>query len=71
MYWQHVIGMVCVLAACHRYGVCTVGCVACGLFIVLCFSVFLKPLNFHCFRCLFSDVLINNMHSELGATRNG
>ena len=26
--WQHVIGMVCVLcggvAACHRYGVCTV-----------------------------------------------
>jgi len=21
VYWQHVIGMVCVLAACHRYGV--------------------------------------------------
>ena len=27
MYWQHVIRMVCVLAACHRYGVCTVRCV--------------------------------------------
>jgi len=23
VYWQHVIGMVCVLAACHRHGVCT------------------------------------------------
>jgi len=23
VYWQHVIGMVCVLAASHRYGVCT------------------------------------------------
>jgi len=21
VYWVHVIGMVCVLAACHRYGV--------------------------------------------------
>jgi len=32
--WQHVIGMVCVLiggvAACHRYGVCTVRCVVCN-----------------------------------------
>ena len=31
--WQHVIGVVCVLcggvAACHRYGVCTVRCVEC------------------------------------------
>jgi len=23
VYWQHVIDMVCVLAACHRYGDCT------------------------------------------------
>jgi len=23
VYWQHVVGMVCVLAACQRYGVCT------------------------------------------------
>ena len=23
MYWPHVIIMVCVLAACHMYGVCT------------------------------------------------
>ena len=41
--WQRVIGMVCVLlavlsavlcggvAACHKYGVCTVGCVECGV----------------------------------------
>jgi len=41
--WQHVIGMVCVLfavlsavlcsgvAACHRYGVCTVRCVECDV----------------------------------------
>ena len=23
VYWQHVIGMMCVLAAYHKYGVCT------------------------------------------------
>jgi len=23
VYWQHVIGTVCVLATCHSYGVCT------------------------------------------------
>jgi len=27
VYWQRVLGMVCVLAACHGYGVCTVRCV--------------------------------------------
>jgi len=27
--------MVCVLATCHMYGVCTVGCVECGMVCVL------------------------------------
>ena len=44
MYWQHVIGMVCVLAACHRYGVywqhvigmvCVLAACQCVLFAVL------------------------------------
>jgi len=38
--WQRVIGMVCVLcsgvAACHRYGVCTVRCVECDYILKLC-----------------------------------
>ena len=34
MYWQHVIGVVCVLAACHRDGVCT-GSMSLGMVCVL------------------------------------
>ena len=53
------------VAACHWYGVCTVGCV------LFCFSGFFKAIEVSLFPLsVFSDVLINNMHSELGETRN-